>query len=80
MLYFKLPFRPLFYKLNFLFGYNILCGLCAVCLVVLINCLNGKEILPTKIGGLIIFTVAVIFSYLGTNYNILQFIFSWLWS
>lgn len=40
----KTPFRFLFENLNFLFGYNLLCGLYALLFMKVISNFNGKEV------------------------------------
>lgn len=76
----KIPFRFLFEQLDFLFGYNLLCGVYALLFMELISNFKGKEVYNSKSRLLIKFIIAVFFSYLAVNYNILQLIFNFFFN
>ena len=71
----KWPFRVLFEQLDFMLGFNILCGVYALLLGEVLNNFKDRKIFRSKFRLLIIFIIAVLFSYIGVNYNILQLIF-----
>lgn len=56
-------------------GFNILCGVYALLLGEVLNNFKDRKIFRSKFRLLIIFIIAVLFSYIGVNYNILQLIF-----
>lgn len=64
----KAPFRFLFEKLDFLLGFNILCGVYTLLFKKVVA--NLKEVFHSKFKLLTIFITAVLFLYLAVNYSI----------
>lgn len=77
LLYLKIPFKFLFQELNFLLGYNFLCGLYAILVIKVITFHRGKEVFHSRARLLTSFFIAVLFSYLAVNYSIYEIISSW---
>lgn len=70
----KWPFKVLIDQLGFILGYYIFCGVYALILDGVLSNFTDKYFSRSKSRLLTIFIIGVIFSYIGVNYNIIQFI------
>ena len=71
----KIPFRFLFLQLDFLLGYNLLCGVYALLFMNVYSNFKCEKFSNSRYRSLIIFISAAFSSYLVVNCQILQLIF-----